>query len=177
MRRVTGYRDKAIILVLVDSGLRAFEWCALRIGDYESQTGKIQIRHGIGGGAKGGNGRAVYLGKTARKAVWRYLVEREEREDPAAPLFIGRYDHPFTQDALRQLIGSLWEKTAVKKAYPHRFRHTFAITYLRSGGDLFSLQLLLGHATLEMVQHYARIADSDVEQAHRRASPADNWRL
>ncbi len=81
------------------------------------------------------------------------------------------------RDALRQLLGALEEKVQVRKCHPHRFRHTFTITYLRSGGDLFMLKSLLGHSTLEMVEHYARIADVDVEQAHRKASPVDNWRL
>ena len=81
------------------------------------------------------------------------------------------------KNALRLIMARLGKKSGVKNCHPHRFRHTFAITYLRSGGDLFTLQSLLGHSTLDMVQHYARIAEIDVEQAHRRASPADNWRL
>jgi integrase/recombinase XerD len=44
-------------------------------------------------------------------------------------------------------------------------------------GDIFTLQQLLGHGSLDMVRNYAQIAQIDVEQAHRRASPADNWRL
>ena len=79
--------------------------------------------------------------------------------------------------ALRLFIGHLGKKAGVKNCHPHRFRHTFAITYLRSGGDVFTLQALLGHSTLDMVQHYARIAEIDIEQAHKRTSPADNWRL
>ncbi|MDD5367885.1 MAG: tyrosine-type recombinase/integrase [Anaerolineaceae bacterium] len=177
MRRATSFRDRAIILTLVDTGLRASELCSLRVADLDPKTGKLQVRHGVYGGAKGGKGRTVYLGKVARKAIWRYLVDREDGQDPETPLFIGKYGRPFNRDALRQVINWLGERAGVKKSHPHRFRHTFAITYLRSGGDVFTLQSLLGHSTLDMVQHYSRLADIDVEEAHRKASPADNWHL
>lgn len=177
MRRPTAKRDKALILVLLDTGLRASELCSLRICDVDEKTGKVHVRHGEAGGAKGGKGRFVYLGKTARRVIWRYLADREDGQDPNAPLFIGLRNHPLNKDGLRQVINALGIKAGVKKSHPHRFRHTFAITYLRSGGDIFTLKSLLGHSSLDMVQHYARIAEVDVEQAHRKASPADNWRL
>lgn len=176
-RRETARRDRAIVLFLLDTGLRASEFCALTIGDVEQKTGRVEIKHGITGGAKGGKGRVVFLGKTARSALWRYLVEREGGTDPSEPLFTERTGRRLNKTALRELLTDLGKKVNIRKCHPHRFRHTFAITYLRSGGDLFTLKALLGHSTLEMVQHYARIAEVDVAQAHRRASPADNWHL
>ena len=175
--RPTGLRDRAIVLVLLDTGLRASEICALLVGDVEQKSGKVVVKAGDEGGAKGGKGRLVYLGKAARRAVWRYLVAREDGSDPQAPLFTVRQGRRMNKNALLQLIQGLGEATQVKDCYPHRFRHTFAITYLRSGGDIFTLQKLLGHSSLDMVKHYAKVAQIDVEQAHRRASPADNWRL
>ncbi len=177
MRRPTANRDQALILVLVDTGLRALELCSLKVGDVDTKRGKVEVKHGIEGGAKGGKGRMVFLGKVARRAIWRYLSEREDSEDPDAPLFTVFGDRKFNPDTLPLLIKRIADRAGVKNAYPHKFRHTFAITYLRSGGDIFTLQELLGHGSLDMVRHYAQVAQVDVEQAHRKASPADNWRL
>ena len=60
---------------------------------------------------------------------------------------------------------------------PHTFRHTFAISYLRNGGDVFSLQRILGHSTLDVVRIYVNMSDVDVKACHRRFSPADNMDL
>jgi integrase/recombinase XerD len=75
MRRATAKRDRAIILALLDTGLRALELCALKIGDVEQKTGRVHVKHGVSSGAKGGKGRTVFLGKAARRAVWHYLTE------------------------------------------------------------------------------------------------------
>ncbi len=177
MRLPNANRDQAIILTLVDTGLRAMELCKLQIGDIDLKTGRVEVKHGVIGGAKGGKGRTVYLGKIVRRAVWRYLSGREDENDLEAPVFLAQNGRPFNPNSLRQLIKGIAERCDVKNAYPHKFRHTFAITYLRSGGDIFTLQVLLGHNSLDMVRHYAQIAEVDVAQAHRKASPADNWRL
>ena len=177
MRRFTAYRDRAVILFLLDTGLRSSELCALKIGDVDQKTGKVTIKHGATGGAKGKKGRVVYMGKSTRRALWRYLATREDADDSETSLFLGKFYRPLNKGVLRQLLARLGDKAKVVKVHPHRFRHTFAITYLRSNGDLFTLKALLGHSSLDMVQHYARIAQVDIEAAHRRASPADNWHL
>jgi integrase/recombinase XerD len=85
-------------------------------------------------------------------------------------MFLGKFSRPINKNSLRLMLSALGKKAPIAKCYPHRFRHTFSIPYLRAGGDLFTLQALLGYTTLDMVQHHARIAAIDVEQAHRRAS-------
>ncbi len=171
MNRDTASRDKAIILVLLDSGLRASELCSLTFGDVDLATGRIFVRSG-----KGGKGRIVYLGKVARRTLWRYLSKRDT-QTPVEPLFLARTGRPLTGDRLDKLFKSLGERAAVSNLHPHRLRHTFATEFLRNGGNLLALQRLLGHASLEMVRRYAAIVEADLERAHQSGSPADMWRI
>ena len=80
-KRATGLRDRAIILVLVDSGIRASELCKLLISDYDESRGRLHIQHG-----KGDKERHVVVGKRTQKALWRYLSTRAVT-NPNDPLF------------------------------------------------------------------------------------------
>lgn len=166
---LTDLRDRAVLFVLLDTGIRAGELCRLTVGDAHIQSGRLAIQEG-----KGGRGRVVWLGSHSRPAVWRYLQERPDI-DPAAPLFASSGNRPLTASALEKRLRKIGTRAGVANVHPHRFRHTFAIEYLRNGGDVFTLQALLGHSSLTMVRYYLQLAQSDTEQAHRRASPVDMW--
>ena len=170
--RPTRLRDRAIILFLLDTGVRAQELCDLLVGDVDMESGAAQVRRG-----KGDKGRTVYLGVIARAALWKYVKGRRFRDSQDA-LFATATDGPIERNALRKMLRAAGKRAEVTEPVtPHRFRHTFAITYLRNGGDVFTLQQMLGHATMEMVRRYLALAQEDMAAAHRRASPADNWRL
>jgi integrase/recombinase XerD len=64
-------------------------------------------------------------------------------------------------------------KVKSTKCGPHTFRHTFAVEFIRAGGDVFRLQQILGHTTLEMTRHYVHFAKSDLREAHRKFSPVN----
>ena len=78
---------------------------------------------------------------------------------------------------LYRLVARIGERAGVKKAHPHRFRHTFAITYLRNGGDIFTLREQLGHADWKILNRYLALSQIDRARAHESASPVDRWRL
>jgi site-specific recombinase XerD len=97
---------------------------------------------------------------------------------PDHPLFANLLTgEPMVYDTLRSLMDRLQEQAGVHDVHAHRFRHTFAITFLRNGGDIYTLQKILGHSTLEMVKTYLDIAKSDIARAHEKASPVTNWGL
>lgn len=84
-----------------------------------------------------------------------------------------------TKGRIEILMKRYAQKAGIRgvRCSPHTLRHTAAITFLRNGGDVFSLQRLLGHSTLEMTRHYCELADVDVKRAHLTASPVDNLGL
>lgn len=170
MKRSTGNRDVAIIMVLVDSGLRVSELCSLTVGDYDSDRGRLHVRQG-----KGDKDRFVYVGNATRKALWRMNVGREV--EPDDPLFATNTGEHLARNNVHKLLKRIGERVGVPNVYPHRFRHTYAITFLRNGASVAEVKESLGHTTLDMTLRYARIAEIDLEKAGKSYSPADNWKL
>jgi integrase/recombinase XerD len=172
-RRSTYLRDRALILTLLDTGVRVGELTRLRIGDVNLENGEVYVRpfH-----VRKTHSRTTYLGKTARKALWRYLVERNISQQSEA-LFVTKDNKPMNRQRVLNLLSVLGRSIGIDHVHPHRFRHTMAIQYLRNGGDIFTLQRILGHRRLDMVNRYLYIVSTDTKNAHQKASPADNWLL
>lgn len=169
--RPTADRDKAIILLLLDTGMRAGELTGLLVRDVDLKNRRLIV---LGKGAKE---RSLPFCAATGKAIWRYLQSERGEHTPKDSLFVTLEGDPLSQNTLLQLVNRLGEKAGVPDCHPHRFRHTFSVNFLRNGGNAYELQALLGHTTLEMVKHYVALATTDVEAAHRRASPVENWRL
>ena len=84
---------------------------------------------------------------------------------------------PMKPRMVAEFIHKVARKAGVTNAHPHRLRHTAAVQFLRNGGNVFALQKMLGHSTLDMVRYYVELSQEDVKKVHKTASPADNWGL
>jgi integrase/recombinase XerD len=164
--RENALRDRAIILGLLDTGLRASEFVAMNVGDVDTD-GMIKVM------GKGRKERYVRLGATARKAVMRYLVDRGDTKLGEA-LWVGRKGR-LTVNGLEQATRRLGKRAGVSPSNPHRFRRTFATWSAAAGIDAHSLRFLLGHESLEIARRYVEMAKADIEEAHKRTSPVDNF--
>jgi len=170
-RTAAGARDKAMLELLYATGLRVSELCNARIEDFDARNHKIKVM------GKGSKERVVHLDTRTTQAIWHYLTTREAA-DPDDPLFSNYKNNEFlTRRNLLTVLHRIGETAGVPNVHPHRFRHTFAINFLRNGGNIYALQEMLGHASLEMCKHYLMIAQADTEAAHRKASPVANWKL
>lgn len=161
---LNGERDRAIILLLVDTGIRASELCYVKVESLTSDG--LYVR------GKGSKDRIVPLSDAVRRVLEPFL-----QKGPDDYIFLSNRGNPLNRDCLRLIIKRLGQRAGVPNAHPHRFRHTFALNFLRNHGNPFALQLILGHETLDMVKRYLALAQADVQRAHRIASPVEGWEL
>jgi integrase/recombinase XerD len=158
-------RDRAILLLFFDTGLRLSELAGLRSADLRPD-GSVKVM------GKGARERIVPVGTTARQALLRYLRQGDHAADGV--IFHSRRGGALGWRGIQQAFRRLKLRAGIPgRCSPHTLRHTFARAYLINGGDAFSLQRILGHATLDMVKRYVALADTDLAARHRVASPAD----
>ncbi len=168
VKTFAGMRDRLALLILIDCGLRASELCDLELSDVDIENQQFLVRHG-----KGDRSRRVPFGGVVLTALRHYLARRAEVTTPA--LMVNVYGEPVNRYRLRAIVLNAARRAGIEHPHmgPHLLRHSCAVSYLRNGGDVFSLQKVLGHRTLTMTRRYSELADTDIQDKHRLFSPAD----
>ena len=169
----SGCRDMAMVITLLDSGLRLSELTGLQLGNAHIDQGYLKVM------GKGAKERIVPIGNLAQKALQRYVFHF--RPDPLYEdgdhLFLTLEGKPMSGNAVQLIFARLAQRSEVKRLHVHLCRHTFATNYLVNGGDVFTLQQILGHTSLEMVRRYVNLASAQVRVQHRKFSPMDRMNL
>ena len=163
----SGCRDMAMIIVFLDCGLRLSELANLKFQDAHVEDGYLKVM------GKGAKERIVPIGNVSQKILQRYIYHFRPEPMREDNVFLTLEGQPISDNAIRLIVRRLARKSGIKRLHAHLLRHTFATKYLMNGGDVFSLQQILGHTTLEMVKRYVTLASAHVRVQHRRFSPVD----
>lgn len=162
-------RDKLIIRLLADTGLRVDELLSLRVGDLVEQSRSNHFLHIRG---KGSKDRMVPIPRLYRRL--RIYAERSRAHDTvSARIFLshrkspnGDYQ-PLTRSGLLQMIKNIAEEAGIdKRVYPHLLRHSFATWQLANGMNPIQLAQIMGHSSLTMIQEvYSHLSPNDAYNA------------
>ena len=151
--------------------MRAAALCGLELRNVDLRNGAVLVL------GKGSKERSLPIGPRTKSALSKHILENRAEARVNEPVFLSVSGEPMTRNTLLKLIYRLAEVAGVPDAHPHEFRRTFAIQYLRNGGNERTLQDVLGHESLDMLLTYTRIAQVDIVNGHQVASPVENWRL
>jgi integrase/recombinase XerC len=160
-----GKRDLALLTLLYGCGLRLGE--ALGLTRAQAPRGDSLTVTG-----KGNKQRVVPVLPIVRAALEDYLAHCPWQLAPDAPLFVGARGGPLNPGVVQRQVRRLRAALGLPdSATPHALRHSFATHLLGSGGDLRSIQELLGHASLSTTQRYTTVDSARLLEVHRAAHP------
>ncbi len=157
-------RDRLIIKLLYETGMRVGELTALTIGDVDLESGEITIQQA----KRHAEGRKVPLINSWTKSMLRdYIGTRKNRKDS---LFVSNKRSPLSRRQVERMISNYGESIGLDKdkRHPHVLRHTHAVYALKSGIDLRTLQQNLGHSSIEVTAIYLTMDIDDRKEAYSK---------
>jgi len=168
MKTFTGLRDYTMMMFLLETGIRVKEICGIKINDVNLNDGIVLIRE-----AKGYKERNVPIQQTMKKQLSTYMQVRGKLEHDV--LFVNIDNQPIAIRAIQQFISKYGRVAGIKnvRCSPHIFRHTFAKMSVQNGADVFTLQTILGHTTMDMVRNYVNMFSNEIHDNHRKFSPIE----
>lgn len=172
-----GYRNYVIMLTLFSTGLRKSELIALSIEDIQTDISCIKVY------GKGSKERFVPIGDTLQKVLARYLKRRNEYINAKGynntyAVFISRIGKPLKPSGLNAIFQGLKKNKAKwsTKVSAHTWRHTFAKMFLLNGGDIFTLQKILGHEDISTTRLYLDLNTQELQVQNNKYNPLENTR-
>lgn len=166
LRAPTGLRNRCLLNVMLDGGLRASEALRLHVQDIDWMSGKLTVRQG-----KGKKDRVLWLNEPCVELLRRW---RERQRNQTGLLFTTLQGKPIHSAYLRCMVKRYGRKAGVPKdLHPHALRHTFATDLFRATKNIRLVQKALGHADLSTTMIYTHLVDEELEDALKtfRTSP------
>ena len=168
-KRPIELRDKAMLYALYATGMRISELISLNMHNIDLVRGSVQV---IG---KGGKERMIPLTDDAIKFIKIYITEAREILNKGKDhnnLFLSTHGKQISRHSFWHRIKAYLKRVNVNKdVHPHTLRHAFATHMLNNGADLRSVQLLLGHSDLATTQIYTHIAQTEIQNIHKKHHP------
>ena len=156
----TSLKERAIIEVLLSSGVRVSELSEMDTGDIDTEALTVHVRHG-----KGGKERVTHITPVCAMHLKRYFKDRPEVGD--ALFYNGKHER-LKPGGIRYILNTLAEKTGVSNVHPHRFRRTFATGLANRGMEIQEIQKLLGHSEINTTLEYVCVDDEKVRSSYMK---------
>lgn len=162
------YREKAMITLLLETGVRVAEFCNLNIEDLDFQKMELFVRQG-----KGSKDRVVPFGEKSTHIVKQYLLNERPDIDIAngifpieSPLFTqvkSSVGKRLTTGGVQDILKKIGIKAGITRVHPHLLRKTYATTLYKQGVAINIIARLLGHANLDSISRYVVINNNDIK--------------
>ncbi|QNU68787.1 tyrosine-type recombinase/integrase [Ruminiclostridium herbifermentans] len=163
----TGVRDKSLIIFTLDCGIRPKEALSLTISDFDLKRLIVTIPATE---AKTRIARTLPLLQSTVNAINHLIEVRHSSWKDNVPVFCSNEGTKMNTSSWGDRL-ELYSKQLGFKVSPYDLRHSFALLYLRSGGNAFGLQASLGHTDMNMSKKYVNLSGRDLQEAHNLASP------
>jgi integrase/recombinase XerC len=173
--KAAGLRDRAIIELLYNTGIRLSEISSLGREDIDFQTGEIRVL------GKGNKERIVPLGENASKTLVEYLDSKDKvsslKNKETDYLFVNKYRERLSRRGIARIVKKYGAKvTEDQKTRPHILRHSFATHLLDEGANLLAVKEMLGHESLSTTQIYTHVSMDRLKKVYKKAHPRSGYK-
>lgn len=162
-----GLRDYALLLLTMDTGIRPGEALQLTLEDTDLSSLTVTVRPQV---SKTRRTRLLPVSLVTAKAIKKLTGARHPLWPVSTPVFCSFEGGKLSVNGWYQRLAAYSDRLGVKVT-PYSLRHSFAVMYLRAGGNAFCLQHTLGHSDMQMTKRYVNLTNSDLADTHRLASP------